>query len=129
MKTKLDDLSPLVKKICYPTAYSFTSSAATWGCQHEDEATATFLDYYVFEHTDIDFKRSGLVVNPKYPFLGASLHAWVTCSCHSGSLVEVRCSYCCRDNNLEQLASISKAFFLAHEDGSYSLEESHAYYY
>jgi len=69
LKTKQDDPSrSLVKKICYPTAYSFTSSATTWGCQHEAEAIAAFLDYYAFEHMDVDFKRSGLVVNPKYPF-------------------------------------------------------------
>ena len=118
-----------MEKICYPTAYSFTSSATTWGCQHEDEAIAAFLDYYAFEHMDVDFKRSGLVVNPKYPFLGASPDAWVTCSCHSGSLVEVKCPYRCRENSLEQLSSTSKDFFLMHEHGSFSLDESHTYYY
>ena len=53
----------------------------------------------------------------------------MTCSCHSESLVEVKCPYRCRDNSLEQLSSTSKDFFLTHEDESFSLDKSHAYYY
>ena len=106
IKTKLKDPSScLVKKICYPTAYTFSSSASTWGCQHEDVAIDMFLEYFAMERTKVGYTPSRLLVKPKYPFLGASLDAWLTCSCHGRSLIEVKCPYHCRNSSLEQLAS------------------------
>ena len=75
--------------MCYPLAYRFTSSATTWGCQHEDDAIDTFLDYFAMEHTEVKCIQRRLVVNPEYPFLGVNPDAWVICSCHGKSLIEV----------------------------------------
>ena len=80
------------------------------------------------EHTEVGCTPSGLVVNPKYPFLGVSPDAWLTCSCHGRSLIELKCPYHCRGSSLEQLAS-TKDFCLREEDGNYSLDENHSYYY
>ena len=54
-----------------------------------------------------------LIVNPQYPFLGESYDAWMTCLCHSGSLVLVKCPYCCRDYTMvytQKLVSNFKNF-------------------
>ena len=31
-----------------------------------------YLDCFFLEHSDVKFESCGLVVNPKYPFMGAS---------------------------------------------------------
>ena len=75
------------------------------------------------EYTEVNCTQCGLVVNSKHPFLGASPDAWVTCSCHSNSLIEVQCPYRCQDSSLEQLALTTKDFCLK-EDGNYSLDDN-----
>ena len=36
------------------------------------------------------FESCDLVVNPKYPFMGASLNGFVQCSCHGKSMDKVK---------------------------------------
>ena len=62
----------LVKKLCYFEAHRFASVATSWGCQQESHAIEEFLDSFAVGHQDPSFQQSGLVVNRKYPFLGAS---------------------------------------------------------
>lgn len=63
------------------------------GCEHESEGIDSFLAYFSMDYSNVDCKQSGLGVNPKYPFLGASPDGYVTCSCHGKSLIEVKCPY------------------------------------
>ena len=85
----------LIKRICYQEACKFVSTVTTWGCQYEVDAVQDFLDGFFLEHSDVNFDNCGLVVNPKYPFMGASPDGIITCSCHGKSLIEVKCPYNC----------------------------------
>ena len=80
------------------------------------------------DHSDVDCKQSQSVINPKYPFIGASPDGYVTCSCHRKSLIEVKCPYRCRDKSIETVAN-DKDFCLTIEDGKYYLDKDHAYFY
>ena len=62
----------LIKRICYPEACKFVSTATAWGCQQEVDGIQDFLDGFFLEHSDVKFESCGLVVNPKYLFMGAS---------------------------------------------------------
>ena len=129
IKTKVEDPSrSLLKRLCYPETCTFFSTATSWGCEHESEGIDSFLAYFTMDHNDVDCKPSGLVVNPKYPFLGASPDGYVTCSCHGKSLIEVKCPYRCHDKSLEAAVN-DKDFCLTVEDGEYYLDKDHAYFY
>ena len=119
----------LVKKLCYPEAYRFSSAATVWGCEHESAAVDEFLEWFVVDHTDIQYCKSGLVVNEKFPFLGASPDGVVECSCHGKFLLEVKCPYRCYDKSLSEAAEQSKTFCLKQENEITSLDKNHAYYY
>jgi len=67
------DIPPdkLVLQILRPT--SFTSPAIQYGIQHEKLAIDAYVDYQQHNgHPDILVTQSEFIVNPFYPFLGAS---------------------------------------------------------
>ena len=68
------------------------------------------------------------MINPKYPFIGASPDGYVTCSCHGKSLIEVKYPYRCCDKNIEAVAN-ENDFCLTIEDEEYYLDNDHAYFY
>ena len=69
----------LIKKICYKN--KFRSIATDWGCMHEDEARAAYVDLVSKEHQNFSIKTSGLIINPCWPYIGASRDSIVECSC------------------------------------------------
>jgi len=46
----------LIKQICFPKQYTFSTSATRWGCEHEDIAYAVYItkmekNIHSFSHT------------------------------------------------------------------------------
>ena len=118
----------LIKRICYPEACKCVSTATAWGCQHEVDAVQDFLDGFFLEHSDVNFDNCGLVVNPKYPFMGASPDGIITCSCHGKSLIEVKCPYNCSKQLFADLEG-NKGFCLKQINEKFQLDKAHSYYY
>jgi len=120
----------LILRLCYPSAYKFKSVSTIWGCEHESDAVEEFLDSFAMDHQDVKFKESGLVVNKEYPFLGATPDGIIQCSCHSTSLLEVKCPYRCCGKPLADVVQETSDFYLKKgEDNSLSLDKTHSYYY
>ena len=42
---------------------------------------------------EFSYTAAGLVVNPKYPYLGATPDGWVGCDCCGIGIVEIKCPY------------------------------------
>jgi len=81
----------LIKTICYPKAFSFTSKATSWGCQHERQAR----DLYIKDHHDgFTVTDSGLVISSHWPYIGASPDGIVECRCHGKGVLEIKCPFC-----------------------------------
>ena len=119
----------LIKTICYPEAYGFTTLATTWGCKHEKTA----LDFYAkASRRDHDnhtiSKECGLFLSCEWPFIGASPDGIVNCACCGKGVVEIKCSYCHRFDHIDQVAT-DKRSCLEEADGTVQLSTSHAYYY
>jgi len=53
----------LIKTICYPEAFSFTSKATSWGCQHEKQARDIYVKVLKRHHDDFTVMDNGLVIN------------------------------------------------------------------
>lgn len=52
-------------------------------------------------HENFEFKDSELLLNPKYPYIGASPDGIGNCSCSGEVCVEIKCPFCKRDAKLE----------------------------
>jgi len=119
----------LVKGICYPEAFNFTSKQTNWGCKHEKQARDRYEKVVKSNHTNLHVKECGLFINPKWPFVGASPDGIITCDCCPKGVLEIKCPFCHRDESIAAAITSDKNFCLTEVDGKISLDHYHAYYY
>ena len=80
------------------------------------------------EHTDLTVHDSGLLINPNWPFIGASPDGVVSCACCGKGTLEIKCPYCHRVESLASAASDGKFCLQASSDGKHHhLTHSHFY--
>ena len=123
-------ISILIKSICYPDAHKFYSVACSYGCKHENTARKEYVYEMRRNHVKFSITESGLVLDPLYPFLGASPDGLVSCDCCGKGVLEIKCSYPCKQKDLVKAVEEDSRFFLYEsEEGAIKLKESHQYYY
>ena len=71
----------LIKVICYPDCHRFQTQATRWGCDHEKTARESYLRRAQDHHLNFTVSESGLIINPKYPYLGATPDGCINCDC------------------------------------------------
>lgn len=120
----------LIKSICYPEVFKFSSKATSWGCKHEKSARDRYMMEMVGKHDNFSVKDSGLVLNAKWSHIGASPDGIVNCKCCNNGVVEIKCPYCHRNDNIHEAVTQDKKFCLKpNSDGTLILDRTHAYYY
>jgi hypothetical protein len=87
----------LIKGICYPHVNKFTVAATKWGCDHERVAIEKYVREMSVLHDNFILEENGLLINPKFPYMGASPDSIVKCDCCGDGCLEVKCPYCIRD--------------------------------
>ncbi len=113
----------LIKSVCYPDVYKFTSQATKWGCDHEKLAIKMYESIQKQKHTNFAIKNTGLHISLSHPYIGASPDGITLCQCCGKNLVEVKCPFCTND--------VTKVkYILPDKDtGITKLARDHAYYY
>ena len=100
----------LVKSICYPTR-SFKSAACEYGCKHETDACKEYEYTMKQQHQSLSVKESGLILDPMYPFVGASPDGVITCTCCGTGVLEIKCPYSCKNKGLKEVSEEKSWFF------------------
>ena len=119
----------LVKSICYPTR-SFKSAACEYGCKHETDARKEYEYAMKQQHQSLSVKESGLILDPMYPFVGASPDGVITCTCCGTGVLEIKCPYSCKNKGLKEVSEEKSWFFLrVTETGHLELKDNHQYFY
>ena len=118
----------LLLSICYPESYKAVSSACQYGCEHEDVAREKYIESYSRIHETFFVVKSGLILHPSYPFLGATPDGIVNCSCCGSGVLEIKCPFRCKEKSFEDAAS-QKSFCLEEDNGDLRLKVDHTYYY
>ena len=83
----------------------------------------------VKNHVDFKFSESGLVINPKWPYVGASPDWVISCHCCGKGLLEIECPYNHQNTDILDANSQDNKFCLKKVDGSLRLDNSHVYYH
>ena len=82
------------------------------------------------QHTNFTIRDSGLVINPLWPFIGASPDGVISCTCCGQGTLEIKCPYCHRGESVAFAASEDNKFCLkTTTDGTLRLGHNHAYYF
>ena len=75
-------------------------------------------------------KPIGLVINTKYPFLGATPDGSASCTCCGEHLLEIKCPYKYKDMNPSLICESDPNFYLKRDQsGEMYLDTAHQYYY
>ncbi len=113
----------LVKKICYPDVYKFTSKTTAWGCEHE----AAARDHYILvmrahpnPHPNFKVSQTGFHISQSHPFMGASPDGISKCDCCGIGVIEVKCPCKSDFGDVKYLLNVGNGF---------KLDRSHTYYY
>ncbi len=91
----------LIKQVCYPPMHTFTSKQTKWGCTHEKAARDYYEKRMKKSHTAFSNTNSGFVINPEWPFIGATPDGVVSCACCGKGVMEIKCPYCHKGQNIE----------------------------
>ena len=118
----------LIKRICYPSDYKFTTSATTWGCQHEADAIEAYEKIMSGKHKNFKIAQCGFIISQEFPFIGASPDRTVSCDCCGFGCAEVKCPFCIKNKDIKSGLNL-KNFCLVPEENTYSLSRDHAYFY
>ncbi|XP_027140221.1 uncharacterized protein LOC113746909 isoform X1 [Larimichthys crocea] len=130
----------LIKAICYPEAHRFSTAATTYlqghqwfsecyGNKHEGQARRAYERMMTQEHEGFSCMDSGLWVNPKWPYMGASPDGMVACNCHGNGICEIKCPYSQQDEANLELTAGQKGFCLTTDGGKVMLDREHEYFY
>ena len=109
----------LIKQICYPHLFRFSSQATKWGCDHESVGREMYITAMEESHNEFYCVGTGLVIHEEYQFLAATPDGITHCSCCGYGVLEVKCPFCTKDSDPDT------AKFL----NSGSLQRNHQYYY
>ncbi|KAL3843252.1 hypothetical protein ACJMK2_021194 [Sinanodonta woodiana] len=114
----------LIKAICYPETVKLNTKATKFGCDHEKEARKQYIDIMRKEHENFFVKENGLVLNKKYPHLGASPDGLGSCDCCGDVCIEIKCPFGKKDSKIDDTFECLETF-----GGQLRLKRKHQYYY
>ncbi|XP_019858639.1 PREDICTED: uncharacterized protein LOC109586852 [Amphimedon queenslandica] len=117
----------LIKRICYPELFSFSTKSTRWGCDHEKEALSTYESVANENHIDLTIKDNGFFIDLCHPYIGASPDGIVSCSCCGKGVLEVKCPHSVKESFPEDN---NRSFCMEKgNDGNWTLKREHPYYY
>lgn len=119
----------LVRRVCYPESYKFSTSATAYGCQHESDAREEYKSRMIKQHTEFELKPCGFFVDGNDSYIGASPDGMIQCKCCGIGVLEIKCPFCAKEaNTLSDVADHRKQFCLQHQPSGLQLFRSHQYY-
>ena len=114
----------LIKSICYPESYRFSTESTKWGCQHKKLAMDAHRVMKENQHLNFHMVDCGFFISTDYPFIGASPDSLISCDCCGEGCVEVKCPYCKRNDTVDEASNSESNFWI--QSGILSI--THPYY-
>lgn len=95
----MDVKSPALSTIKQIMQYGchIDTPATKYGKEMETTARDSYFNENTSKHDNLTITSTGLHINQKYPFLGASPDGILNCSCHGKGLLEIKCPFKYKD--------------------------------
>ena len=121
--------SPLLKSILRYSSVNPEIPALKWGRENEERARNAYLQQQCTSHANLNVSLSGFVVNPAFPYLGASPDGICSCDCCPSRLLEIKCPYKYRFEVPTSARALSdKQYCLESSSNGAILKTKHKYY-
>ena len=95
----------IIKTICYPQIFKFTSAATEFGQKHEQMAITEFESKMALKHKNYTTTTCGMFINKEFPWLHATPDFLSSCDCCGSGCGEVKCPYSMEGVNFENYLS------------------------
>ncbi|XP_021694128.1 uncharacterized protein LOC110674231 [Aedes aegypti] len=134
VKTKISNPSTsLLKTIC-GSNLTQELPATLHGKRNEHKAiTAAIKMFQSQNHSNFSSRKSGLIINPLYPYFAASPDFIFECTCCNKVVVEAKCPFkfenLSREEGINSLLNRQHPYILMESDGNIVLNHNHEYYY
>ena len=79
------------------------------------------------KHVNFTMPKSGFIISPSYPLMGASPDGIIKCRCCGYGVLEIKCPYSCYEKTIGERIDESR-FFPQEKKGEILLDVYHAYY-
>ena len=122
----------IVKRIMQYYSSTKNVAAMKWGGEKEDGGRKDYVAFTEAKHNCMFVvHQCGLVIDPKYPFLGASPDGIVCCACCGKGVLEIKCPFKYRDYSPtdDLVLSDYKYCLKRSPNGNIHLSSKHKYYY
>ena len=110
----------------YKHVNSSAIPALDWGIKNEKTARMQYLERAAAQRDGLEYRPSGLHVNPLFPHLGASPDGLICCECCGEGTVEIKCPFKYRHCKPKDVQD--PHFCLQPNSEGMSLSYSHGYY-
>ena len=70
---------------------------------------ATYAEQMQASHDNFQIELSGFVINPDFPYIGATPDGMVSCDCCGSGIVEIKCPYCAHDSTVKEYATTEQS--------------------
>lgn len=128
--TAPDNLVKMLRGYTEPPPYV---KSLVYGRKMESVALRAYGNQHIKQCGPIEISHAGLKINPKYPYLGASIDGLVMCPVCGPIIVEIKCPYGTKDYTWRKMKPLTiaenKKFYSSIVDGKLRLKSSHQYYY
>ena len=81
------------------------------------------------DHENFMVIQCGLILDPEFPFMGATPDGLVNCKCCDTGVLEIKCPFSCKNKDFAETASENPSFFLNDDNGQLTLKKDHAYFF
>lgn len=115
----------LLKSICYPKKGK--SKQNLWDCYHLKEAYGLYNKTMNSQHQNFNVRKSGLIINPSWPYLAAFPDHIVSCKCCGEGTLELKCLCCNEPDKLSDASGGTSCFNT--ENQKVLLKHDHTIYY
>ena len=119
----------LIKAICYPNVFRFSTAATRHGCDHEEPAILKYEEQMKMRHRNFKISKCGTIISKEYPFLHAAPDFLCSCDCCGLGCGEVKCPYCCIEGQDFDAYVMKVTSCLQKVDSNFLLKRDHDYYY
>ena len=116
----------LIKSILNEHKKASVSASVQWGVDNE---TNEILKYQTELQNKATVANCGLVVSPKWPWLGCSPDGIVMNEGVPVGCVEVKCPYSIKEMSIHEAAMSVKDFYIKQTEAGLKLKVKHAYFY
>ena len=116
----------IVKSIINQKKSHTMPAALKWGIENEKVALDGYTKNYLED--DMEVMEIGLVVNPKWPWLGCSPDGLVMKKGLPDGCIEIKCPFSKRHSSIQEAIG-DKTFFLCQKNSRVQLKRNHLYYY